>query len=139
MPLLSFANIIVQPLFGKSMPAQRPVYLNLTKIRQPLPAVVSIFHRISGALLFLLLPVLLYWFEQSLASEQAFLALGGSSLVRLCVFAALGLYAYHFFAGLRFLVFDLHRPGLYRHVRSSARAVLIAALFAVVGIGAWLW
>jgi succinate dehydrogenase / fumarate reductase cytochrome b subunit len=121
------------------MRAQRPVYLNLLKIRQPLPAVVSIFHRISGALLFLFLPLALYWFEQSLRSEEAFLALDGNGLVRLCLFAVLGLYAYHFFAGLRFLLFDLHRPGMYRHIQSSARAVLMAALLAVLSLGAWLW
>lgn len=121
------------------MRARRPVYLNLLKIRQPLPAVVSIFHRISGALLFLLLPLALYWLEQSLSSEEAFLALRGNMLVRVCVFATLGLYAYHFLAGLRFLLFDLHRPGLYRHIHSSARAVLIAALLAVFSLGVWLW
>jgi succinate dehydrogenase / fumarate reductase cytochrome b subunit len=42
------------------MPRRRPVYLNLFKIRLPLPGVVSIMHRASGALLFLLLPLLLY-------------------------------------------------------------------------------
>lgn len=136
---MSSANIIAQPLFGKSMRAQRPVYLNLLKIRQPLPAVVSILHRISGALLFLLLPLALYGFEQSLSSEAAFLDLSVNMLVRLCVFAVLALYAWHFLAGLRFLLFDLHRPGLYRHMRSSARAVLLMTLLAVLGLGVWLW
>lgn len=121
------------------MRAQRPVYLNLLRIRQPLAAVVSIFHRISGALLFLFLPLALYWLQQSLSSEQEFLALRGNLLVRLCVFASLGLYAYHFFAGLRFLVFDLHRPGAYRRIHSSARAVLLVALLAILGLGVWLW
>lgn len=121
------------------MRAQRPVYLSLLEIRQPLAAVVSIFHRLSGALLFLHLPLLLYWFEQSLSSEEAFLMLRGNSLARLFVFATLGLYVYHFFAGLRFLLFDLHRPGVYRHIHSSARAVLVLALLSVLSLGAWLW
>ena len=117
------------------MRAQRPVYLNLLKIRQPLPAVVSILHRISGFLLFLSLPFVLNAFQQSLGSEQAFLELGGNAWVRAGVFLVLGMYAYHFFAGLRFLVFDLHRSALYPHIRSSAYAVLLLAMIAVVLLG----
>ena len=51
----------------------RPVYLNLLEIRQPLPAIVSILHRISGALLFLVgIPVLLWGVHVSVASPEAF-------------------------------------------------------------------
>ncbi|MDR2030827.1 MAG: succinate dehydrogenase, cytochrome b556 subunit, partial [Azoarcus sp.] len=39
---------------------QRPKYLNVVRIRLPLPGIVSILHRVSGAGLFLLLPFLLY-------------------------------------------------------------------------------
>ena len=51
----------------------RPVYLNLLEIRQPLPAIVSILHRVSGALLFLVgIPVLLWGVHASLASPEAY-------------------------------------------------------------------
>ena len=51
----------------------RPVYLNLLAIRQPIPAIVSILHRISGALLFLVgIPVLLWGVQRSLASPETF-------------------------------------------------------------------
>jgi len=50
----------------------RPVYLNLFAIRQPLPAIVSILHRISGALLFLIgIPFLLWVVQRSLGSPDA--------------------------------------------------------------------
>jgi succinate dehydrogenase / fumarate reductase cytochrome b subunit len=50
----------------------RPVYLNLFAIRQPLPAIVSILHRISGALLFLIgIPLLLWVVQRALASPDA--------------------------------------------------------------------
>ena len=39
----------------------RPKYLNLLQIRMPLPAIVSIMHRVSGAALFLALPLMLWW------------------------------------------------------------------------------
>ena len=40
-----------------------PKYLNLLQIRMPVPAVVSIMHRVSGAALFLVLPLLLAWWQ----------------------------------------------------------------------------
>lgn len=121
------------------MRSARPVYLNLLKIRQPLPAVVSIFHRVSGALLFLALPLVLYLFQLSLSGEASFLALKSSIAVRFAVFAVLAFYGYHFMAGLRFLLFDLHHPGLYRYAGSSAQFVLMTAVLLLVLLGIWLW
>ena len=52
---------------------QRPVYLNLVRIRLPLPGIVSILHRISGAVLFFVgLPLLLVALQRSLGSPEAF-------------------------------------------------------------------
>ena len=50
----------------------RPKYLNLVQIRLPLPGVVSIMHRVSGAVLFLALPFLLWWLQKSLTSGRTF-------------------------------------------------------------------
>ena len=53
-------------------PKPRPVYLNLFAIRLPLPAFVSILHRVSGALLFLIgIPFLLWVVQRALASPDA--------------------------------------------------------------------
>ena len=50
----------------------RPIYLNLLAIRQPIPAIVSILHRVSGALLFLVgLPLGLWSLQASLANVRA--------------------------------------------------------------------
>ena len=54
------------------MSRPRPKYLNLIQIRLPVPGVVSILHRASGAALFLLLPFLLMLFELSLESPHTF-------------------------------------------------------------------
>lgn len=51
---------------------QRPKYLNLAEIRLPLAGFVSILHRLSGAGLFLLLPLLLYLLQLSLGTPQDF-------------------------------------------------------------------
>jgi succinate dehydrogenase / fumarate reductase, cytochrome b subunit len=54
------------------MVRQRPKYLDLLKIRLPLPGLVSILHRISGLGLFLFLPLLLWLFHSSLASPDSY-------------------------------------------------------------------
>ena len=49
-----------------SMSRPRPKYLNLLQIRLPIPGLVSILHRVSGAVLFLFIPFLLVLFELTL-------------------------------------------------------------------------
>ncbi len=55
------------------MARPRPKYLNLFQIRLPVPGVISIMHRASGAALFLFIPLLLALFELSLESPQTFM------------------------------------------------------------------
>ena len=56
------------------MSKARPRYLDLFRIRLPVPAFVSILHRVTGAVLFLLIPVLLYLWQMSLQSPETFAA-----------------------------------------------------------------
>ena len=58
--------------FEAKMPEniKQPKYLNLAEIRLPLAGFVSILHRISGAGLFLLLPLLLYLLQLSLGTRR---------------------------------------------------------------------
>ncbi|MFN7014923.1 MAG: succinate dehydrogenase, cytochrome b556 subunit, partial [Bacteroidia bacterium] len=53
----------------------RPKHLDLLRIKLPLPGIVSILHRISGALLFLALPLLLLMLDQSLRSIETYTSL----------------------------------------------------------------
>ena len=55
-----------------TMKKERPKHLDLRVIKQPLPAIASILHRISGAGLFLMLPFLIYLLELSLDSDLGF-------------------------------------------------------------------
>lgn len=121
------------------MRERRPVYLDLLRIRQPLPAVVSILHRVSGAFLFVLLPFVLYAFERSLADEAGFARVTREPLLRIGLGGVALLYGYHLLAGMRFLLFDLHLPWLYRHARSSARLVLLGAALLALAVGLKLW
>ena len=128
---------------GKLPRAARPVYLNLLAIRQPIPAIISILHRLSGALLFLLgIPLLLWAIQQSLASPEAYAALHASlahPLARLVLLALVWAYLHHFCAGIRYLLLDLHIGTGLTPARQSSFVVLIVSLALTAIIGARLW
>lgn len=89
---------------------KRPKFLNLLQIRLPVTGVVSIAHRISGVLLFLLVPLLCYGLERSLRDEASFEALR-SQLSGVAVKGVLWLLgaalALHLLAGIRYLLIDM--------------------------------
>lgn len=79
--------------------------------RLPLAGVVSILHRVSGMLMFLLLPFVLYLLDKSLTSEISFEYFKGytsNPLVKLAILALVWAYLHHFSAGIRHLLMDLH-------------------------------
>lgn len=121
------------------MKSTRPVYLDVHRIRQPLPALVSFLHRLSGAFLFLGIPLLLTAFEASLAGPAAFDALRSNMALKFGLFVLLAAYFYHVFAGLRFLLLDLGWGTALAAARRASWAVVLAAVFSAVALGAWLW
>ena len=121
----------------------RPVYLNLLAIRLPMPALVSILHRITGALLFLVgIPLLLWFIQRSLASPEAFEAALRplkTPFGKLVLFGLLWGYLFHLLAGLRHLALDLHIGIMLAPARSSAAALLVLSMLLAVAIAARLW
>ncbi len=120
----------------------RPKFLALNEIRLPLPGIVSILHRISGAGLFLLLPFLLYLFDRSVGSPETFetfAAVVSNPLAKLLLLGLLWAYLHHFCAGIRFLLLDMHKGLDLVSARKSARLVLIVSLTLTVLIGVKLW
>ena len=116
---------------------QRPEFRNihiaeLSNYRMPLAALVSILHRISGFLMFLALPVILYLLQLSILSEDSFKYFAGIAslpLVKLVILALAWAYFQHFCAGVRHLVMDLH-VGLDKDsARKSSAIVLAVSLF----------
>lgn len=122
---------------------QRPEFRNIhvTEIigyRLPLAGVVSILHRISGLLMFLLLPFVLYLLDQSLISEgtfEYFKGLVSSPFMKLILLALIWAYLQHFCAGLRHLVMDLHIGLDKLSARQSAATVLAVSLSLTALIG----
>ncbi|MEO7726501.1 MAG: succinate dehydrogenase, cytochrome b556 subunit [Burkholderiales bacterium] len=120
----------------------RPKYLNLVQIRLPLPAFVSIMHRVSGAFLFLALPVLLFWWQASLASADTYAALrscASSPIAKLCLIALLWAYLHHFCAGIRHLAADIDLGTELPSARFASWAVLAVSIGLTAVIGARLW
>lgn len=121
---------------------QRPKHLAINEIRLPLPGIVSILHRVSGAGLFLMLPFLLYLLDRSLGSPQSFetfSAVVGHPLAKLLLLGLLWAYMHHFCAGIRFLLLDMHKGLELEAARNSSRIVLIVSLVLTVLIGVKLW
>lgn len=124
------------------MPKARPKYLNLFQIRQPIPAIVSIMHRVSGAVLFLVLWVLLWGLDRSLVSAESFAELKATidqPIVKLLLLAVLWAYLHHTFAGIRHLALDLQIGTALPKVRAMSVAALVLGLGLTIAVGAALW
>jgi succinate dehydrogenase / fumarate reductase cytochrome b subunit len=120
----------------------RPKYLNLLQIRLPLPGLVSILHRVSGAALFLLLPFLLALFELSLESPRAFgyfKSLASHWSVKLILTGIVWAYLHHLCAGIRHLALDLDYGTELAAARASSWAVLVVSVALTLVAGAMIW
>ncbi len=124
------------------MTPKRPVNLNLFTISFPIPAIVSILHRISGVILFLLIPILLALLACSLHNLDGFnqiLSFLAHPLVKLFIFASLLALFYHLVAGIRHLLMDCHIGDSLKGGRLGAKlVVLVTVIFAILA-GMWLW
>lgn len=124
-------------------PKTRPKYYDLNVAHLPPPGLVSIFHRVSGALLFFpILPIALYILSTTLASQEGYdrwATLFGRPGVKLIVIGAAWAYAHHFFAGIRFLLLDLHIGIDKAPARASARAVLVLGFLGALAVAVCIW
>ena len=95
---------------------ERPVYLDLTKIRLPMSAFSSITHRLSGMYIFFVtLPLILYVIDQSLSSRSSFDKLAGDivsiSFFSFFLFISVSIFWYHILTGVRHLIMDFFHIG----------------------------
>lgn len=124
-------------------PKSRPKYYDLNLAHLWPPALLSIFHRVTGGLLFFpLLPLGLYLLQSSLASDAGYGRLHDllqHPVAKLAIFLVAWAYAHHFFAGIRYLILDLHVMGNRSAARSSAIAVFALGFMAALAVGACLW
>ena len=122
--------------------SKRPVNLDITTIKLPLPAYTSILHRISGVVLFVALGFLLYGLEQSLASRESFEALKTlltSPLAKFITWAILSALIYHFVAGVKHLLMDVD-IGDGKESGTLGAIVTLVLSFSLISLaGFWIW
>ena len=127
----------------KSASPQRPKYYDLNLLHLPMPGLVSIFHRITGVAMFLfLIPAVLFVLQSTLGSEAGFnqwKAIFAQPIVKLIVLGFVWSYLHHLFAGIRYLLLDIHVGTALEPARMSARVVLALGLIATVLVGVRIW
>ncbi len=113
----------------KGRPEFRNIHVSqIVAYRLPPAGIVSILHRISGVLLFLVgIPFCLYLLQQSLTSEisfESYRALVASVPGKLVLLALIWAFVHHCAAGIRYLLLDRHLGIQKEASRSSAQVVL---------------
>ena len=115
----------------------------LTAYRLPLAGRVSILHRLSGGLLFLFLPFLLYLFSQSLTSEisfELFKDFLSNIVVKLITLVLAWAFLFHFCAGIRHLVMDTNHNAVTKEKgKSTSIVVLVVSSLLTIAFAAKLF
>ena len=124
---------------------KRPEYRNINifkdvrTYRMPIAAVVSILHRISGMIMFLLLPFVLWMFDTSVSSEISFgtfkaafnsgLGFAPGWFIKLVALGLIWAYLHHFIAGLRHLCMDVSHDAVSKQFsKTSALVTLVISI-----------
>lgn len=125
-------------------------FTDLPSYRLPAAGIVSILHRVSGAIMFLLMPFIFWMFDTSLSSEISFgkfkaafnvgmLGLPGI-IWKLLALALIWAFLHHFIAGLRHLWSDTHHSAVTKEFgKTSAVLTLVLSLGLTVVLGAKLF
>ena len=122
------------------MPAvksNRPIDLPLSQVisvnaKSPI-AIASILHRVSGIILFLLIPVMLWLLQTSLASPESFETVFDNVLVRFVAWVFVAAIAYHFVMGMKHLFADM---GMNEDLKSGRTAAVVSFVIAAILIAA---
>ena len=134
---------------------QRPEFRNINAIidlpsyRLPAAGWVSILHRVSGALMFLLMPFIIWMFDASVTSEISFASFTAAFnlgigfipgwFMKLVALAIIWAYLHHFIAGIRHLYMDAFHAVTKEFGKSSAVATLVLSLGLTVVLAAKLF
>jgi len=123
--------------------------VDAVKYRLPLAGVVSILHRVSGLLMFALLPLIIWFFDTSLSSEISFerftaafvsgIGFVPGWLIKIVSLALIWSYLHHFIAGVRHLWMDMTHSVTKEQGRTSAVVTLAASVVLTVALGAKLF
>jgi succinate dehydrogenase / fumarate reductase, cytochrome b subunit len=134
---------------------KRPEFRNINALtdlptyRLPAAGIVSILHRISGLIMFLLLPLLVWMFDTSVSSEISFakfsaaftvgLGFVPAVLVKVVVLGLIWAYLHHLIAGVRHVYMDVCHAVSKEFGKSSAVVTLVLSLSLTAALGAKLF
>ena len=135
---------------------KRPEFRNINALtdlpsyRLPAAGIVSILHRISGVLMFLLLPFIIWLFDTSVSSEISFgrftaaftagIGFVPGFLIKLVTLALIWAYLHHFIAGVRHVWMDMSHAAVTKACgAASAKVVLASSVLLTVVLGAKLF
>ncbi|WBY00927.1 succinate dehydrogenase, cytochrome b556 subunit [Ramlibacter tataouinensis] len=121
-------------------------FRDLTTYRLPAPGRVSILHRISGALMFVLLPFIIWMFDTSVSSELSFARFTAAFssgigfvpgwFVKLVALGLIWSYLHHFIAGVRHVWMDISHDAVTKQRGGfSAKVTLVLAVVLTVVLG----
>lgn len=124
-------------------------FKDLPTYRLPVAGIVSILHRISGLLMFLLLPFIIWMFDTSVSSEISFAKFSAAFniglgfvpgvLVKLVALALIWAYLHHMIAGIRHVYMDVCHAVTKEFGKSSAVVTLVLSLGLTAALGAKLF
>ena len=120
---------------------KRPININPLSIKLPVAALVSITHRVSGLLVFLLIPALLWALQTSLSSPSGFEAVRNcitQDTCRIILWVSVAAIAFHVVAGIRHLLMDVHIGDSKTAGRMGAYLVILVTLV-VMAAAFWMW
>lgn len=120
---------------------KRPVNLDLSTIKFPITAIVSITHRISGVVLLGGILVLMWMLDASLTSEESFAELRqilSNPLAKVVLWAVLAALAYHLVMGIRHMFMDLGIGESLKGGQTGAKVALSLAIVLILAAAGWL-
>src|SRR3990167_2410781 len=121
---------------------KKPVNLDLTTMAFPPMAIASILHRISGVVLFLCLPVILYWLNLSLKNASSFTDLQlilANPYYKSLLWLFVSSLWYHLIAGIRHMFMDIGIGESLKAGYASANLVIILGILGALGLGVLIW
>ncbi len=120
----------------------RPINLDLATIKFPIMAIVSIMHRLSGIVIFILLPMAIYFCDLSLKSAESFMDLRIlliNPYYKFIVWMFVASLAYHMLAGMRHIFMDCGYGDDLKSGRYSAIFLVVLSIICIFSLGIWIW
>ena len=119
-------------------------YMNLFVLasKMSITAKVSILHRLTGFLLFLSIPFILYVFHQTLTNKSfydSFYGIMSLPIIKVIYLIIIFAFVYHMCIGVRFLLIDMHKGVEFKTAKKTAKLAIFISILLTVILGVLIW